>query len=392
MTRPSVTRGVRLAILTMMLLGVCAYAQEHVVVRGQLSTAFVSAGQAATQHTINEGRPTFLWRGDLFLDAAIAGGIILRSNARMTQDQTLHIDLLSVTMQDVIDGYLDIEAGIVDLPFLNLGNRRYTWNNPFLTLPLMNEYHLSHLPGGDHPYPRRTWDAKGSEGSHILDNGLYDIGMKFQGGSGIFDYGIAVINGSVGQTGTYSSDGLNIDKTFGLVGRIGCTPGMGLSIGISGAAGDNFSGEYLYDTSYGASAYNPVRYRQTSMGLDVEFSAGHFTCYGQSAYTEFTGPLSDPFSSVALSLEAGYVPLPRLHVAVRGGGIFFLRRHGTALVSGDEVFGERWDFDVVRGEGSIGYRISEASVLRFLYRRTVTLQIAGDPDDDLAAVQLVFSL
>jgi hypothetical protein len=81
-----------------------------------------------------------------------------------------------------------------------------------------------------------------------------------------------------------------------------------------------------------------------------------------------------------------------LHVAVRGGGIFFLRRHGTALVSGDEVFGERWDFDVVRGEGSIGYRISEASVLRFLYRRTVTLQIAGDPDDDLAAVQLVFSL
>ena len=104
---------------------------------------------------------------DLFADAAISDHIFFLSNVRMVQDQIVHVDLFSVKFTDLSPADFNIEAGEIDLPFGNLGERRFPRTNPFYTLPLLHE-HLTSLRSSN--YGLFTYDSRYTSAGVIEKN------------------------------------------------------------------------------------------------------------------------------------------------------------------------------------------------------------------------------
>jgi len=364
---------------------------------GQASTGFVKAGKGFSQYAINSGRATFAWRLDLFADAVIAENIFLLSNLRIMQDQVLHIDLFELKMTDIASSGITVEVGEIDLPFGNLGERRFPKANPFYALPLMNE-HLTTLRSSD--YELWSADARyttAGNGMRILDQGLYDIGAKISGGIGIFDCSVAVVNGMVSATSTYSSNygsssGLNSKNGFGTIIRLAATPATGFTIGSSVAVGP-FLREQLY---YGLPGeYEPSNIPQHAFEGDVDFSYGHVAVYGQVVYNEwkFQSVFGDDLTALGYTIEGRFAPLPRVTLAVRAGGLYF--NDVAILVPGGNYgyyqYTGPWDRDVFRLESACGFRIDRAALVKVMYQWNATIGAQDDPADNVLAVQTVVS-
>lgn len=355
-------------------------------ISGQASAGFVASQSGVSQYVFNQGRGTFAWRLDGFADAALSDNIAFLSNLRILQDQVLHIDYLVLRMTDIASSGINAELGQIDIPFENLGERRFPWRNPFFSLPLMNE-HLTSLSNRDYILraPDLARPARG-DGVHLLDGAIYDLGVKFYGGLGMFNYSAALIDGMIGETGTYGSAGLNTHHGFGKLFRLAATPQTGLTIGISYAFGPFMKDNYGRD---------PNRYLQRIVGGDVEFSAGYFSFYGQAAYNSWKY-YSLNLKAFGYSAEGRYAVTPRLSVACRAGGLVFSSI--TAQVYTDAYdsavfvpYSGKWDYDVFRLEGALLYRFARELLFKITYQWSRTFNVASDPPDNVFAAQAVMN-
>ena len=289
-----------------------AYGQLRIT--GQASSAYIKANNGYSQYAVNHGRQTFAWRLDLFGDATISENIFFLSNIRVLQDQIFHVDLLELKVTDIASTGLNVEMGEIEIPFGNLGERRFPKSNPFYDLPLMNE-HLTTLRSSDYQvWPTDDRYTTNENGVHILDHGLYDLGVKLSGSFGIFDYWVAIINGMVSATSTYSSNygssGLNPKSGIGTVVRISATPFTGLTLGNSFARGSFLREDISYAVS---SEYDPSNMPQNAYEGDFDFSLGHTVLSGQVVYSEwaFKNELGSDLKTVGYTFEGRYTPVPR---------------------------------------------------------------------------------
>jgi hypothetical protein len=358
---------------------------------GQASPAYVKSDAGTSQYIIDEGRATFAWRFDLFADAAISDHIFFLSNVRMVQDQIVHVDLFSLKFTDLTPADFNIEAGEIDLPFGNLGERRFPRTNPFYTLPLLHE-HLTSLRSSN--YGLFTYDSRytsAGDGIRILDQGLYDLGVKLYGGLGIFDYWVAVTNGMLSATSSYStgygSPGLNANRGLGTIVRLAATPITGLTIGSAYA-----TGPFLPESNasiYGV-LYNPSDIKQHALEGDIDFSIEHFSLYAEVVHNVWT--FSDVYgkdlTATGYSIEGRYTPVPRVTLAARAGEIFFNDILVGNLV---EPLYIRWDRNILRLEGALGYRLDRAALVKLIYVSNTTLGVTEDPPDNSLIVQAVVS-
>ena len=196
----------------------------QIQVSGQASAGFLKANDGESQYAFNDGKGTFVWRLDLFGDAIVTDNITFLSNFRILQDQVPHIDLLAIRASDIGETGISLQAGQIDIPFGNLGEQRFPKQNPFFDLPLINE-HITTLCESDY----KVWTLNpeyqiAGNGVSLLDQGLYDLGVKAYGSIGILDYSVALINGMISTTGTYSPNGLDPHNGFGKVLRLAITP------------------------------------------------------------------------------------------------------------------------------------------------------------------------
>lgn len=378
-------------------------AEAQLDLHGQGSVAYVKSENGYSQYVYNNGNPTFAWRWDLFADMRINENITLLSNVRMLQDQVVHIDYFALRINEIGSPSVNAQLGLVDLPFGNLGERRFPKQNPFFNLPLMNE-HITSLCESDY----RLWVldpgfAIAGDGVRILDQGLYDLGMKVYGTIGILDYAVALTNGMISETGTYSPNGLNPNGGFGKMLRLALTPFSGLTIGGSYAAGPYMSDQ---STDVNSSMYgeDPRDYPQQIIMGDVDVSFGYFTFYGQAAYNiwRFKGAkegeswedsherVTEDLKAFAYSFEGRYALTPRLSVAARIGGIVFGSITDSVYSpSGPVLYSGTSDHNVVRLESAVGYRITRELLVKCVYQWNRTYGVAEDPRDNLFAVQTV---
>jgi hypothetical protein len=369
-------------------------------VSGQATAEFFKSEDGLSQYVIDSGQPTFAWRWDLFADALITDHIALLSNIRMLQDQIPHVDLLAIRISDIASTGLSIQAGQIDLPFGNLGDRRFPKQNPFFDLPLMNEHITSLCESNYNLWTFSPNYAMRGDGVRILDQGLYDLGVKVYGSIGIVDYSVAVINGMVSATGTYSPGGLNSNNGLGTVARVAVTPFIGMTVGLSYALGPfmkNVSDSVLsqlYDKS-------PDNYWQHIVGGDLEFSFGHCSIHGEVMYNTWQYVQNVKLQAVGYSGSVEYAFTPRLSGAIRLGGLTFNDIAVREYVPEDDYgytgpigfvqYQGKWDHDVVRLEGASSYKIDQALLFKVGYQINRTYNLPKDPYDNVLFVQTVLS-
>jgi hypothetical protein len=383
------------------------------IINGEASAAFVKSNDGESQYVINGGRGTFAWRWDLLADAQIGDNVTFLSTIRFLQDQVPHIDLFALRVSDIASTGINFQAGQIDLPFGNLGEQRFPKENPFYQLPLMNE-HVTSLCRSDY----RVWTytpeyAMSGDGVRLLDQGLYDLGMKVYGSIGSewrIDYGIALINGMPSATGTYSPNGLNPNHSFGKVARIAVTPFTGLTIGVSYAFGPFMRDESDYiaivDGRPDTSAFYdiaPDNYLQHIVGGDVDFSTGHFSFLGEVIYNSWDYLHSATLKAFSYSAMARYAFTPRFSGAIRAGSITFNNvtnipefvAKTNDWYSGPApraiIYNGKWDHDVFRLEGATGIRLDESLLLKIGYQWNRTAGLPKDPVDNLLFAQMVLS-
>lgn len=381
----------RAIVLLLLTLAVFASAPGQLQLGGQASPAFVKSDAGSSQYIVDEGRATFAWRFDLFADAEISDHIFFYSNVRMIQDQVLHVDRFSVKFADLTPAGFNIEAGEIDLPFGNLGERRFPRTNPFYNLPLLHE-HLTSLRSSNYTlWPLDSRYTSTGDGVRILDQGLYDVGVKVYGGLGIFDYWVSLTNGMVSATSTYStsygSSGLNSKKGLGAIFRLAATPITGLTIGSSYATGPFLpeSGSYLYGVQYVTSDI-----QQHAVEGDIDFSLEHFSLYGEVVRNvwKFYDVHGYDLTATGYSVEARYTVIPRVTLAARAGEIFF-----NDILVGDlyPPLYIKWDRDILRIEGALGYRLDRSALVKLIYVSNTAIGVTEDPPDNSLIIQAVVS-
>ena len=360
---------------------------------GQVAGAYLQSGNTGqSQYVVDNGRGTFTSRLDLFGDAVISENVTFRSALRILQDQAIHIDQAALQVSDVTPLRLTFEAGVIDLPFGDLGDRRYPMKNPFLDLPLMNE-HLTTLRTTDAqlwPFDNRY--IAGGNGIRLLDQGLYDVGVKVSSDIDIVDLSVALMNGSVSSSSMYSGGGLDPGTGIGGVARCSVTPAECFTAGISYAHGYLYGAPPVYAYSV---AENGPSFPQNSYEADVSFSVDHVQVYGQVLYSvwDMTERIGADLNAWAYSVEAQYVFLPRWTVSARAGALQF--NTITTTIQGPAyqpvIFNDRWDADVYRYEGALGYRCDRSVLVKLVYVWTAEGNIPSRAVTPLVAAQAVCS-
>ncbi|MGA7160231.1 MAG: hypothetical protein WBZ48_04470 [Bacteroidota bacterium] len=368
-------------------------------VSGQASAGFLKANDGESQYAFNEGKGTFVWRLDLFSDAIVTDNITFLSNFRMLQDQIPHIDLLAIRASDIGETGISLQAGQIDIPFGNLGEQRFPKQNPFFDLPLINE-HITTLCESDY----KVWTLIpeyqiAGNGVALLDQGLYDLGVKAYGSIGIFDYSFAFINGMVSTTGTYSPNGLDSHHGFGKVLRLAATPIAELTIGVSYAAGpfmkDQSESIDLSGNTPDTSAFfgkSPDNYLQKIAEGDVSFSLGHFLFDGEVIGNSWQYLKNIELKAFGYSAMVQYAFTPRFSGALRAGGISFNNVSGLSELTESFqhiTYSGKWDHDEFRLEEAISYKFDPALLLKIGYQINRTYDLPKDPVDNVFFAQTV---
>jgi hypothetical protein len=270
---------------------------------------------------------------------------------------------------------LNLQAGKFGLPFGNLGERWFPRKNPLFGLPVIYEYRSSLSDYLTTEAKQIAYRGRG-QGMRLLDYGMYDLGAMLFGSFDIFDYAVAVTNGTVSDASFLC---VNYNSVLRMVVRLAATPMTGLTIGTSYAWG-----AYLYEPDKPpARNINVNDYRQRAWEVDLEFSRGHFVLDGEAVYNMWPVPLEtrdEDFTVFGYHVEGKYTIMPRVYLALRVGGLQF----GDALL-GQVV--QPWDYNVTEVEGGVGYFI-DRDVLLKLVRRETRIDGGTWPKDNLTVLQL----
>lgn len=354
---------------------------------GQVSPSYAQSSKGTPQLTFNEGRPTFLWRMDIFADAYVTDNVTAYVNIRSQQDQIINVDYLAIRLTDISPLGFNIQAGKFDMPFGNLYSRRFPSDNFLFDLPLIYQYHTVVMSNYIFPDSRAMLQRRGQGGATdlpssmpILDRGIYGTGVMLFGSIGIIDYFAVLMNGTVSNTGSYGNS-LNVNNDFGKLFRITVTPLFGLTIGGSVNWGSYLSGSI---ESYLPDYVSPEEYKQLIGSIDIEYTRGHIQFFSQALYNRWEYPnVSDDLNVFGYYAETKYTFRPRWFVAVRINQMLF----SNITVDGIK---QRWDHNVFQVEGGLGFAIDRNTTVKAVYKETAVYG-TGQKSNSMFALQLVAS-
>jgi hypothetical protein len=358
-------------------------ASAQVLLSGETAAQFYKSAVTQSPRAVNSGRPSFGWDTRLFINGEVTDHVTALANIRATNTDAITFDYIAVRLTDLTPLGLNFQAGKFDLPFGNLGERRFPRKNILFGLPAIYDYRMSipdHFsPGPDYKViPEREILAGAGQGRgmRLLDLGMYHPGAMVFGSAGILDYAFAVTTGTV-STSSYSADNYNND--LGKVARLAVTPFTGLTIGGAYAWGGYMQAVYPIPGND-----NLSNYTEKAAEVDLEFSRGHAVLYGEVVYSTFGVPSStgdQNLNVLGYYVEGKYTLIPRLYAALRVSGLEF----GNVRFGGSE---QQWDYNLVEWEGGLGYFVDKDVLLKAVRRETRILGGTG-PKDNLTVLQLV---
>ncbi|MEX2088883.1 MAG: hypothetical protein WEB62_03890 [Bacteroidota bacterium] len=341
---------------------------------GEVSAYLAKSDRSQNPRVINKGIPTFGWRFDLFLDGVITENVFALANLRVMEDEHVYLDYAALRVTDLASLGINLQVGKFDMPFGNLGERRFPERNFLYGLPIIYEYRMA-LPGSVVTKAELLNSRGRGVGMRLIDYGVYDMGAMIFGDVGPLHYAVAVSNGTISSS---YSQALNANDDFNKILRLAYTPMLGLTIGGSASM-----------TAYLPAEGKPIPrggsvedYVQRIGEVDLEFSRGRFRFFGQAVYSEWDVPLDtqdEKLSVLGFYAEAKYTWVPRWYTAARVSGLRF-SQHDFQGVQ------RRWDYDMLEVEAGIGYALDRNAVVKLVRRETRTLGIT-DPHDNLTVLQ-----
>jgi hypothetical protein len=358
-------------------------ADAQLVFSGEASATVLDADGALKARVPNSGKATFGWRFDLFADAIVAENVSFISNIRVFQNEDPAFDFLAIRLTDLTPLGLNLQVGKFDLPFGNLGERRFVSRNPLYSLPLPYEYATA-LPSTPISFQEMLGHRGAGIGMRMLDFGMYDVGAMVYGSWQSFGYAFAIANGTVSATSNRLS---NSNGDFGKIVRLTWSPmqeivlGGGYAWGAYPSAGTT-SSSYPDDPVVSTSGNE----QQRTMEADVEFNTGHLTLFAQAVHGVWDVPFETEPGKHALAAtgwygEAKYTFMPHLYGAVRASGVLF------SDVVNNGVTGS-WDAGLQEFEAGIGYTVTRNVITKLVYRHTIP-NGGGSPQAKLGVAQIV---
>jgi hypothetical protein len=300
-----------------------------------------------------------LFRVDVTAEARLASFASILADVRSDNLDSPRMYALYLRVRPWSGRAFDIQAGLVPPVFGSFPRRRYVYDNPLPSVPLVYQY-LTILR--DDAVPSRAedlvaqrgrgWLVRYPVGESYLGPGLpvvsgekWDTGLEVRVGDRPWSLGVAVTQGTL-------SNPLTRDDNGGkqVSARLAWTPSPALAIGASGATGD-----FLSDDVQGA--LPPAArgtYRQQALGADVEWSAGYWIVRAEAVWSRWRVPaleptlIRDPLPALGAYGEARYKLGAGFFLAAR------VERLGFSEI--DSAAGRlSWDAPVTRVEAGAGW-------------------------------------
>ena len=394
------TRICAAALVLVLLLAGTGFAQRasKIIIGGIASTTAWLPGDAATPLSSGGTYPTLNNRFILLFDFEIDEALSAFASLESYQGNSPVFYAIGLNWRLSKSPDLLLRAGKFPAPFGNFLPRRYDSENALIGRPLayFYQHNLSAtvVPESYDELLQTRGSGSGNGYSNTQQNGegmrffgreAYISGLQLLGQMNRLRYGIAVTNGAFS-----TSANTNHSDRFNIAGHVQYMPMLGLQIGASFSSGAYLeTDEASYQTGY---SYKKTEdYRQTLVGADLSYSAGHLELWGEFLRNSYGSPyLIDKLGTNSWSAEAKYKINARIYLAGRWSTLLFDNVPDENDVDSDGATRESWDYDVSQLELGFGYRIHRNGYAKLTHRLNRTHDAPNcDPADDVTALQLV---
>lgn len=312
------------------------------------------------------GHDLFNPRLSLFLDAQIGPHFYFFAQTRIDRhfDPTdegaqIRLDEYALRFTPWEDGRLNIQAGKFATVYARWVERHLSWENPFVTAPLVyeNALPLEDYHAAEIPFPGQRHHEK-REYIPVIWGPSYASGLSVAGRTGKFEYAAEIKNASLSSR-PESWDATRIGFDHPTVNaRLGFRPNEEWNMGFSVS-----DGAYLRPEAgiYFRRGQDIGDYHQTSIAQDISYEHHHWQLWAEFHETRFEIPRLGNGDTFGYFVEAKYKFAPQFFGAIRWNQQFFNNvRNG---IGGEVHFAP----DISRIEIAGTYRFTAHAQLKLEY-------------------------
>ena len=274
------------------------------------------------------GNDLFNPRFTLFLDAQIGPQFYFFAQTRIDRHfdpsdrgAQIRLDEYALRFTPWDDGTLNVQVGKFATVFGHWVERHLSWDNPFITAPLVyeNALPLEDFSAPSIPFEGRRHDEK-REYIPVIWGPSYASGISVAGRFGKFDYAIEMKNAALAsRPESWDATRVGFDHpTFN--GRLGLRPNESWNIGFSASDGAYFhpDAESTLPTSRDIGDYH-----ETAFAQDISYAHHHLQLAAEFHETRFEIPRLGNGRTFGYFLEAKYKFTPQFSAAIRWNQQFF---------------------------------------------------------------------
>lgn len=326
---------------------------------GEVSGSIAPEDEGFFNYTDYETNTLRLFRIDVLAEAQLHSKAALLFDARMDNLQSPRVYALYLRLRPWSSRDFDVQLGLVPTVFGSFPRRRYAFDNPLPSLPLVYQY-LTTIR--EDALPRnaeevvaqrgRGWlvrypigDPSFGPGRPLVNAERWDAGIQARIGLRPVSLALAVTQGTLSHPTVEDDNG---GKQIS--GRLAWMPRPSFTAGFSASSGDFVADEARDELPGGG----PGKYRQQALGLDLEWARGHLILRGEAVFSSWHLPavdatrIEEPLDALGAFVEARYKLRPGFYVASR------VERLAMAEI-GSNLGYLSWDADVTRFELGAGY-------------------------------------
>ena len=305
----------------------------------------------------------------LFLDAQYGSHIYFFAQSRVdrgfdpaTHGAQVRLDEYALRFTPWDDGRFNLQVGKFATVVGNWVPRHLSWENPFVTAPLVYENITpisdKEAPASPQDFVHRFEPTAKYEFNPVIWGPNYTSGVSISGRLGKFDYAAEMKNASLSsRPESWSLTEVGFDHpTFS--GRLGFRPNEAWNFGISASDGAYFRTEAQNTLPRGRDIGD---FRELVLGQDISFAWHHLQLWAEFYEARFQVPRVGDADTFAYYVEAKYKFTPQLFGALRWNQQLF----------GDVPDGPggqiHWGQDLGRIDTALGYRLTPHTQLKLQY-------------------------
>jgi hypothetical protein len=320
-------------------------------------------------------------RLSLFLDAQIGPHVYLFVQSRADrgfdphdQEVQLRLDEYALRYNPRESDCFDLQVGKFATVVGNFVQRHLSWENPFVTAPLLYE-NLTAVSDTRVPANRRDF-ASGfvfdeDENIPLIWGPSYATGASVAGKIGEFSYALEAKNSALAsRPKSWDATAIGFENPT-VSGRIGFQPNPAWNFGVSASDGTYLRPEAAATLPPGRSIGD---YHEVLLGQDISYAFHHLQLWAEFYEVRFQVPRVGNADTFAYYLEGKYKFTPQFFGALRWNQQLF------STVPDGMGGSARWGHDLWRIDTSLGYRFTAHTQLKLQY----SFQDANSDSRDLA--------